>query len=57
MDLFEQFRQAEKVPIIPPAEPEPSPEITEILVASADCPAKVHRIVQSTLFDCSTPYQ
>ena len=56
-DLFEQFRQSEKVPIIPPVEAEPSPEITEILIVTADCPARVYRIVQPTLFDHRPVYQ
>jgi hypothetical protein len=29
----------------------------EKLVASADCPARVYRITQPTLFDCSDIYQ
>ena len=41
--LFEQFSQAELVPIIPPIV-EPSPAIAEILVATEDCPPKVHRV-------------
>ena len=58
-DLFEQFSQAELVPIIPPiVEPEPSPAIAEILVSTADCPPKVHRVTtQDTLFDCSEEYK
>lgn len=30
---------------------------TEALIASADCPSRVHRIVQPTLFDCAEVYQ
>ncbi len=61
-DLFEQFSQAEKVPIVEPVNvaensPPPEPAPTEALIASADCPARVHRIVQPLLFDCSQQYQ
>ncbi len=58
-DLFEQFIQAEKVPIVEPANVEntPPPAPVHVLVQSADCPARVHRIVQPTLFDCSQQYQ
>lgn len=59
-DLFEQFIQAELVPIEPAkslVENSPQADPVYVLVQSSDCPARVHRVTQPLLFDCSEVYQ